>query len=130
MAVKIPEKIRKQGRRVARASRFSNETIDALIDDLKTQRVPLDRISITDEQQPGLRAIIRKTGEVTLHMQYFVRDSRPSLLLGHYPKMTIAEARELARTVEHLADKGIDVQDGLHDRLIRELKQQGVNWRA
>jgi hypothetical protein len=63
-------------------------------------------------------------------MQYRVKDTRPSLLLGHFPKMKIEEARGIAATIEALADKGIDVQDGLHDRLIRELKQQGVNWRA
>lgn len=126
----MPGKERKQGRRVVRESRFSADTIEALVEDLKAQRIPLDRITITDEQQPGLRALIRKTGEVTFHMQYKVRDSRPSILLGPYPKMKISEARGLAATIEALADKGIDVQDGLYDRLMRELKQQGVNWRA
>lgn len=122
-------KERKQGRRVSRESKFSHATIDALIDDLKHQRIPLDRITITDEEQPGLRALIRKTGEVSFHSQYMVQGNRLSLKIGNYPTMKIPEARGIAATIEALADKGVDVQKGLTERLIRELKEQGPKWR-
>jgi hypothetical protein len=41
---------------------------------------------------------------------------------------TIEEARALTKTIRALAEKGIDVQSGLHERLLRELKAQGTRW--
>jgi hypothetical protein len=35
----------------------------------------------------------------------------------------------IARTVQALAEQGIDAQAGLHERLIRELKAKGIRWR-
>ena len=46
--------------------------------------------------------------------------------LGDHPDMSIAEARQLTRTVQTLAAIGIDPQEGLHERLIRELKAKGT----
>lgn len=43
--------------------------------------------------------------------------------------MKISEARVLAKTVRLLAARGIDVQAGLHERLVRELTEKGEKWR-
>jgi hypothetical protein len=86
-------------------------------------------LTVSDDVVPGLRAIVRKSGEISLHVSYTIGESRPYLLLGHMPDITIAEARELARTVLALAEKGIDPAEGLHARLIRELRAKGTRWR-
>lgn len=109
--------------------RFNGPTLEALADDLKKGRVPLDRVTVSDNLQPGLRAIIRNSGIIAFHVQYKVGDSRPYLKLGEYPQMSIIEARYLAKTVISLAESGIDVHAGLHDKLIRELKEKGDKWR-
>ena len=85
--------------------------------------------------QIGLRAVIRKTGAVTLHAAYTIGDSRPLLKLGDLDRkspeyVSIEDARELTKSIQHLADRGIDVQEGLHRRLISELKTQGSRWRS
>lgn len=110
-------------------AKFTIETLEALANDLKNGRTPLDRLTVTDDQQPGLRAIIRNTGSISFHVSYTIRGSRPYMLLGHHPEMTIREARELAKTVQKLGDMGIDPQEGLHARLIKELKAKGTRWR-
>lgn len=111
-------------------SEFGPATFNALVEDLQTGRVPLDRVTVSDDVVPGLRAIIRKTGLVSYHVSYTTPDnSRPYLKIGDHPAMSLTKARQIARTVLSLADKGIDPQAGLHERLIRELDQQGDKWR-
>jgi hypothetical protein len=46
--------------------------------------------------------------------------------VGELPGTTIEEARALTKTIRALAAKGIDVQSGLHERLLRV---QGTRWR-
>ncbi len=108
---------------------FSPKVFEALAQDLSSGRVPLPRVTITDPMTVGLRAIIRNTGLVSFHVHYEIGDSRPFMKIGDHPQMTVNEARELTRTIRGLADMGIDVQEGLHDRLIRELKEKGMKWR-
>ncbi len=110
-------------------NKFTVATLEALADDLQKGRIPLPRVTITDSLQAGLRAIIRNTGNISFHVNYEVGESRPYLKLGDHPDMTIAEARSLARTVRSLADLGIDPTEGLHTRLIRELRDKGTKWR-
>ncbi len=111
------------------SGKFNTDTFEGLADDLKSGRIPLDRVTVSDNIVTGLRAIIRNTGGISFHIGYTVGGSRPYLKLGEHPDMTIAEARAIAKTVKSLAEKGIDVQAGLHDRLIRELKEKGERWR-
>lgn len=117
-------------------SKFTAERLLAFTKDLQTQRVPLERQQISDDMQLGLRAVCHKSGLIAFHVSYNVGDKRPFMRLGTFdnPKdpdyITIEDARELAKTVRALGDKGIDVQEGLHRRLIRELKEKGTNWRA
>ena len=111
------------------SDKFSGPTFEALADDLKRGRVPLDRVTVSDNIQTGLRAIIRNTGLISFHVQYSVEGSRPYLKIGDYPDTTVNEARSIAKTVIALAERGIDVQSGLHERLVRELKEKGEKWR-
>lgn len=110
-------------------SKFGPSTFDALVEDLENGRVPLDRVTVSDDIVPGLRAIIRKTGNVSYHVSYTVDGARPYLKIGDHPAMSLERARNVARTVLALADKGIDPQAGLHERLIRELEAQGAKWK-
>lgn len=109
--------------------KFAPAVFEALAEDLQSGRVPLDRVTVSDDQVPGLRCIVRNTGLISYHVQYDVDGSRPYLRLGDANEMTVEEARSLARTVRGLADKGIDVQAGLHSRLVKELKRDGVKWK-
>lgn len=84
---------------------------------------------MSDNVVTGLQCMVRKTGLISYHVGYSYDGSRPVLKLGNHPEMTVAEARELAKTVRALADMGIDPQEGLHERLIRELKAKGTKWR-
>jgi hypothetical protein len=106
---------------------FSARLFEGLLRDLK--KTKLDRVTVTDSEVSGLQAIVRRTGLISYHVGYNFGGSRPVLKLGVHPSMSVAEARELARTVRALADKGIDVQEGLHERLIKELGVKGTAWR-
>src|SRR4051812_28759042 len=97
-----------RGRPRAVNSKFGPATFVALLDDLQSGRIPLDRITVSDDIVPGLRAIIRNTGNVSYHVSYTVDGSRPYLKIGDYPAMSLERARKIARTVLALADKGID----------------------
>lgn len=119
----------------ALSTKFTQERLDSFAKDLKTQRVPLERQQISDDMVVGLRAMIHRTGLIAYHVSYYVGDKRPFMKIGEGNKdspdfLTVEQAREIAKTVKALGDKGIDVQDGLHRRLIRELQEKGTNWRA
>jgi hypothetical protein len=122
--------------RHAPSSKFTAERLQAFARDLKSQRVPLERQQISDDIVVGLRAMIHKSGLIAFHVSYYVGDKRPFMRIGTFdnPKdpdyISIEDAREVAKTIKALGDKGIDVQDGLHRRLIRELKEKGTAWRA
>lgn len=119
------------GRRVTRPSKFSADLINALIKDLQEKRLPLGKITITDEETPGLRAIIRDSGTVTLSLQYAVTGQklRPTISLGEFPEMSIQKARNYSKTILELGKQGIDIQQGLLPRLLKELERDGVKWR-
>lgn len=108
---------------------FAGHVFDAIIRDMQSGAIPLARLTVSDDETVGLRAILRSTGVVTFSVHYDVDGSRPWLTIGHHPDMTVDEARKLARTVRALAEKGIDPQAGLHERLIRELQSKGDKWR-
>jgi hypothetical protein len=118
-------------------SKFTPETLQALRNDVVTGRIPLAKVSISDDIQDGLRALIRKTGLITFHAHYTVGDERPYIKVGHYPmeddkkagQATIDDARQVTKTIRSLGDMGIDVQLGLHERLLRELRNKGTKWR-
>jgi hypothetical protein len=110
-------------------SKFRTETFEALAKDLKSGKIPLPKVMLTDPVQPGLRVLIRQSGTITFIAHYTVGDRRPMLTIGEHPEMTIEEARPLVRTINALADKGVDVQEGLHTRLLKELRAKGEKWK-
>jgi hypothetical protein len=105
---------------------------EAIAKDLESGRLPLKIVTIADDQAVGLSAKIRDTGAISYHIQYALKDkeaARPQLKIGEHPTTNIETARARARTIRGLADLGIDVQAGLHDRLYRELDKEGLKWR-
>jgi len=117
------------------SSKFNVEQLEMLANDLKTGRLKLNRITVSDNIVKGLRAVVRDTGLISYHTYYTVGpDDAAYLKIGvHDPKnpdhLTIPEARDLARTIKALGKKGIDPQEGLHQRLIKELRESGVSWK-
>jgi hypothetical protein len=110
-------------------SEFTAEMLQSMSEALKSGRMKVDKMMLSDDQQTGLRALVRSTGTVSFHCQYDFGGSRPMIKVGDLPGTTIAEARELTKTIRALAANGIDVQTGLLPRLLRELKSQGTRWR-
>lgn len=100
-----------------------------MADDLKTQRIPLRKVFLSDDVQPGLSVIIRDSGSISFHAQYEFGGDRPQMKIGNHPDMSINDARKIVKAIKALGHKGVDVQDGLHDRLVRELMRDGENWR-
>jgi hypothetical protein len=119
----------------APSKKFTPERLEAFARDLKSQRVPLERQQMSDDIVVGLRAMIHKTGLIAFHVSYYVGDKRPFIRIGTFNRddpdyISIDDAREVAKTIKALGEKGVDVQDGLHRRLVRELKEKGSAWRA
>lgn len=120
-------------------SEFTAENLRGLAADMQKHTWPLikDRMTVSDDVVTGLRAIVTKDGNITFHSSYHLPNKRGSLLLGELTddetnpdRMTVSEARHLMRTIQTLAEGiGIDPQEGLHRRLIRELKREGTKWR-
>lgn len=108
---------------------FEIKALLSITEALSSGRMKIDRLTVSDNVVPGLRAICRATGGISYHITYSVNGSRPYLKVGSHPETSIAEAREIAKTVIALARQGIDPQVGLHERLIRELREQGTKWR-
>lgn len=131
-------KIRKRRKKVgvpAVSSVFNEKMLFQTAKDLQSGRIPTERVRYSDDVVPGLRYVINDSTRITFHVQYDVEGRRGMLLLGSLNEdaddhMTIPEARKLAEVVQELARHGVDVQDGLHKRLISELKKQGTSWRA
>lgn len=122
-------------------TRFTVENISRLREDIMSQRIPLNRTSISDDRITGLKALISKSGNVSFNVHYAVGDERPYMLVGHFPEPdevdkdpesaqeAIDTARSRAHTIRELARQGIDVQEGLHRRLLREIDERGTKWR-
>jgi hypothetical protein len=120
-------------------SKFTEKNLFAIAKDLETGRMPLPsgRIQVSDDRVTGLRAMVFKSGMVTFHIAYFVsgKDERQYMKIGQLNKesedyISLVDARELTKTIKSLGDKGIDVQDGLLKRLVKELLEKGTSWRA
>lgn len=92
---------------------------------LKTRQKP------TDPECSGLRVDAYPTGKVTFSAEYKMPGiaTRMHVKLGEWPEMPIVEARKLTELVRDLGMRGVDVQWGLHTRLVQELKRDGLDWR-
>lgn len=113
-------------------ARFNVETLERIANDMKAGKYGnIEKIGIGDEAQPGLRAMVFKSGKINFHAGYQMKrgGTRSYIVVGNHPETTIEEARHLARTIRGLAGQGVDVQEGLHARLIKELKRDGLKWR-
>lgn len=126
---------KKTSRKAPTAPKFNVVTLQKIADDMAAGKygatIPNGRIVVADEMQPGLKAnVFKEYWSYLVEYKVKGRDGRPHLTIGKHPVMAISEARELARVIRYLGSKGVDVQDGLIDRLIAELKRDGVQWRG
>jgi hypothetical protein len=118
----------------AEHSKFDKETLLKIGEDLKAGRLPLERVRVSDDMVVGLRAVVNRSSLVTLHVSYECGEDRPFMLLGSLNdgeenQISIKEARELAKTIKALGEKGINVTKANDQRLLRELKRDGTSWR-
>jgi hypothetical protein len=118
----------------AEKSKFDATTLLEIAKDLQSGKLPLERVRISDDMCVGLRAVVNRSGLVTLHVSYEVGDDRPFWKLGDVNKdspdyISIEDARELAKTVKALGDRGINIEDASRKRLLKELKRDGASWR-
>ena len=125
--------IPKRSKKAVTAPKFNVATLQKIADDLekgKYGKIPNGRLVVSDEMQPGLRANVFK-GYWSYIVEYKLPGiaTRPHLTLGEHPATSITEARQLAKTIRELGSMGIDVQEGLRQRLVAELKRDGTKWR-
>lgn len=118
----------------AEKSKFDATTLLEIAKDLQSGKLPLERVRVSDDMVVGLRAVVNRSGLVTLHVSYEVGDDRPFWKLGDVNKdspdyISIEDARELAKTIKALGDRGINVEDANRKRLLMELKRDGMRWR-
>lgn len=123
----------RRGPKTSMKAKFNEATFTELAQDLKSGRIPLDRIQVSDNEVSGLRAIIRNTGTITYHVNYMINtksgQQRTYIKIGDYPGINLSTARDRAEAIIALGKKGVDVQEALHDRLMREIDRDGQNWR-
>lgn len=114
----------------AAVAAFHPKTFEKVSDDFKAGRmkkVPKWRAS--DPVQSGLVVVVTSSGDISWHASYMFGDRRPYIVIGRYPEMSMSEARQMTKLIRDLAANGVDVQEGLHSRLIAELKRDGIDWR-
>lgn len=115
-------------------SRFTDGALLRMSKDLHSGRNPKERDRFRDDVVVGLYATINRSGLITFHIDYEIEGDRHHLTLGALneerdDRITIDEARKLANIVKILARGKINPQDGLHKRLIKELKRDGTAWK-
>jgi hypothetical protein len=117
------------------ADYFTEAFFKQAAEDMKSGRWPGKRVQHADDMVTGLRAQVFPTGLISYHVQFYCGEDRPFMLIGygHDKKdpmyLTVEEARNVARTIIALGAKGINPQEGLLPRLIKELKKEGDRWR-
>lgn len=120
-------------------SYFTDSYLNGVARDLQKSRhgKGIKRERPRDDMVIGLHATINQTGLITFHIAYDMETKekeRCYLLLGSLNEerpdfISVAKARERAKTVKALAAKGINPQDGLYPRLWRELDEKGTAWK-
>jgi hypothetical protein len=132
MARQYIRETEKQG--MKKGTKFTEATLFAIAKDLQNGKSLMTRANLSDDMVTGLRYTVLPSGSITLSANYFVGQERCLLKLGVLNKgqedyISIEDARELTKTIKALGDKGVNPQDGLTKRLIRELKEKGTAWR-
>ena len=115
---------------------LTDNLLRSICADVKHNRIPVTngRIRITDGRQSGLIVNIYKGDKggdpnVAFHAGYRIGASRPLVKIGDYPEMSLEKARKITKIIQELGSHGVDVEDGFHQRLIRELERDGAKWR-
>jgi hypothetical protein len=133
--------MRKRTLRPGEASQITEKTLFKIADDLKRGVPPLPKLSVVDDMMTGLRFIIYKDAEISIHVSYTVGERRPFMKIGslspashsRQPKtaeqLTLAEARDLTRAIKAIGDRGIDIEQASRQRLLSEIKRDGAAWK-
>jgi hypothetical protein len=125
--------MRKRTLRPGEASQITEKTLFKIADDLRKGIPPLPKLSVVDDLVVGLRFIIYKDASIAMHASYTVGDRRPFFKIGVLnPKdpdhLSLTDARQLVKDIKAIGDRGIDVQDGMMRRLIKEIQRDGSRW--
>lgn len=125
-------------------SQITERVLQKMATDLERGVPLLPKLSVADDMVPGLRFIIYKSGEISIHVSYVVAgpvDRRPFIKIGTLgtsstgkrelktdESFTLAEARELAKNIKAIGDRGIDVERDARKRLLDEIRRDGSRW--
>jgi hypothetical protein len=125
--------MRKRTLRAGETSQITEKALFKIAEDLKAGRPPLPKLSVVDDMVVGLRFIVYKSGEIAMHASYVVGERRPFFKIGVLnhgdpDHLSLTDARQLVKDIKTIGERGIDVQDGLMRRLIKELKRDGARW--
>jgi hypothetical protein len=137
--------MRKRTLRPGEVSKTTDKLLLKLASDLQKGIPPLSKLRWVDDMVGGLTFHIFDDGEIGIHISYTIGgDSkrRPFMKLGTLAgsstkaareqrtdeKFTLAEARELAKAIKAIGDRGIDVEKDARQRLIAEIKRDGGRW--
>ena len=92
-----------------RKFRFTNRALDAL------PACPAESASkadeYTDNEMPGLKAMVSKTGQIVMYHRYTIIGVKRALRIGAYPGISIAEARQKVQENRAVLDRGGDPQE-------------------
>ena len=69
------------------------------------------RREIADADTKGLYLVVQPSGVKSFAVRYRHREKTVKYTLGRYPKLTLSEARQAARKVMSLVERGIDPKD-------------------
>ena len=69
------------------------------------------RSEIADADTKGLYLVVQPSGVKSFAVRYRHREKTVKYTLGRYPKLTLSEARQAARKVMSLVERGIDPKD-------------------
>lgn len=126
-------------------SQITEKVLVKMAQDLMKDTPPLPKLAVTDDVVVGLRFIIYKEGTISIHVSYTVdgdTDRRPFIKVGYLasspskaarePKtdepLTLEEARNLARAIKQIGDRGIDIERDSRRRLLSEIRRDGGKW--
>lgn len=90
--------------RVERPRRYSRLTASAI----EGLRARPERYEITDPASKGLQLRVEATGSKSWIFRYYWDGKRQRFVLGHWPEVTLAQARELSLSAHRSLARGID----------------------
>lgn len=117
----------------AEKSKITEALLFRTVEELQSGRMPLERQRWSDDVAVGLRITVNFSGLITFAASYDIDNERHHMIIGSLNKerddyITLEKARQRTKIIKGLAERGVNPQDGLHRRLLREIDEEGLKW--